>query len=96
MVEPDGSEDSSPAKRTRRAVRDALWQHICAKRLGLLDAYLERFPDVPDVVREEYAAALAALQDSAAGAERGDRTSTDGGSEGPCLDDSYVGRRFGP
>jgi serine/threonine protein kinase/formylglycine-generating enzyme required for sulfatase activity len=99
MAEQNGSgdsPDSSPAKRVRRAVRDAIWQDINAKQLGLLEAYLAQFPDVPDVVREEYAAALAALQDSAAGAERGDGPSTDDGDAGPRLADPYLGRRLGP
>jgi serine/threonine protein kinase/formylglycine-generating enzyme required for sulfatase activity len=100
MAEPNGSGDASSAERARRAVRDAIWQDINAKRLRLLEAYLAQFPDVPDVVRDEYAAALAALQDSAAGAERGDGPSTDdgagAGAEGPRLADPYVGRRLGP
>jgi hypothetical protein len=95
MAEPNGSEDASSAERTRRAVREAIWQDINAKRLRLLEAYLAQVPDVPDVVRDEYAAALAALQDSAAGAERGDGLSTDDGAAGPRLADPYVGRRLG-
>jgi serine/threonine protein kinase len=96
MAEPNGSGDASPAERARRAVRDAIWQDINAKRLGLLEAYLARFPDVPDVVREEYAAALAALQDSAAGAERENGPSTSAGGDAPRLADPGLGRRLGP
>jgi serine/threonine protein kinase/formylglycine-generating enzyme required for sulfatase activity len=89
-------EQSSNNGRERHAARTAIRLDLAAMRLGLIDAYLARFPDVPDVVRDEYAAALAALQDSAAGAERGDGPSTDDGAEGPRLADPYVGRRLGP